>query len=84
MADYDFRSLSPFDFELLCRDLLQKHLGVYLESFSIGRDQGIDLRAKPEKENIIVQCKHYADSGFTALIHSINPLHSRSAPKTAL
>ena len=44
MADYDFRSLSPHDFELLCRDLLQKHLGVHSESFTTGRDSGIDFR----------------------------------------
>lgn len=39
MAEYDFRSLSPHDFELLCRDLLQKVLRVRLESFSTGRDR---------------------------------------------
>jgi hypothetical protein len=44
MADYDFRSLSPHDFELLCRDLLQKPLGMTLESFTMGRDSGIDFR----------------------------------------
>ena len=27
MANYDFRSLSPHDFELLCRDLLQARKG---------------------------------------------------------
>lgn len=31
MANYDFRSRSPHDFELLCRDLLQRPLGVMLE-----------------------------------------------------
>lgn len=35
MAEYDFRSLSPHDFELLCRDLLQRVLRVRLESFSV-------------------------------------------------
>jgi hypothetical protein len=44
MADYDFRSLSPHDFEGLCRDLLLKLLGVQLESFTTGRDSGIDFR----------------------------------------
>jgi hypothetical protein len=28
MGDYEFRSLSPHDFEMLSRDLLQKPLGV--------------------------------------------------------
>ena len=67
MADYDFRSLSPHDFELLCRDLLQKPLGVRLESFMIGRDSGIDFRYLSNADNLIVQSKHYVESGFDAL-----------------
>lgn len=67
MANYDFRSLSPHDFELLCRDLLQVSLGVKLESFTAGRDSGIDFRRRTEEENLIVQCKHYVDAGFDAL-----------------
>lgn len=81
MADYDFRSLSPHDFELLCRDLLQKALGVRLESFTAGRDSGIDFRYRDpmanlialvkrdtERRNLIVQVKHYAESGYDALV----------------
>ncbi|HZR04083.1 MAG TPA: restriction endonuclease, partial [Burkholderiales bacterium] len=84
MADYDFRSLSPHDFELLCRDLLQKPLGVHLESFTAGRDSGIDFRyrdplasliAQVEGDterrtptNLIVQVKHYAESGYDSLV----------------
>ena len=67
MAEYDFRSLSPHDFEVLCRDLLQQALGVRLESFSTGRDSGIDFRYSSNTTNLIVQCKHYADSGFDML-----------------
>jgi hypothetical protein len=59
MADYDFRSLSPHDFELLCRDLLQKRIGVALESFTMGRDSGIDFRYRSASVDLIVQCKHY-------------------------
>jgi hypothetical protein len=33
MAEYDFQTLSSFDFQVLSRDLLQKKLGVVLESF---------------------------------------------------
>jgi hypothetical protein len=55
MADYDFRSLSPHDFELVCRDLLQKPLGVRLESFTAGRDSGIDFRYRTKTYTLIVQ-----------------------------
>ena len=41
---YDFKVLSPADFEDLTRDLLQQLWKVKLESFKTGRDQGIDLR----------------------------------------
>ena len=64
MSDYDFRSLSPHDFELLCRDILQKPLGVQLESFTAVRDCGIDFRYRWGDANLIVQCKHYAASGY--------------------
>lgn len=67
MADYDFRSLSPHDFELLCRDLLQRTLSVRLETFTVGRDSGIDFRYHQGGANLIVQCKHYAESGYDAL-----------------
>jgi hypothetical protein len=62
MPNYDFLNLSPTEFEELSRDLLQKHLGVYLESFTQGRDDGIDLRYSRDKENtLIVQCKRYKE-----------------------
>ncbi len=65
---YDFKSLSAYDFEILVRDLLQKHLGIFLESFKSGRDQGIDLRYAPAKDqSLIVQCKHYAGTGYSGL-----------------
>lgn len=67
MADYDFRSLSSHDFALLARDLLQANLGLRLESFSSGPDSGIDFRYWHKSTNLIIQCKHYADSGFAAL-----------------
>lgn len=48
MADYDFKAcLSPLDFELLSKDLLEAELGIQLENFSEGRDKGIDLRYAP-------------------------------------
>lgn len=69
---YDFRSLSPLDFEELSRDLLQKELGIVLESFKNKRDQGIDLRyCYSADKYLVVQCKHYNRSGFPSLLKSI-------------
>ena len=63
MPDYDFRLLSSYDFELLARDLLKEELKVRLESFSKGRDGGIDFRFRSARGALVVQCKHYEDYG---------------------
>lgn len=60
MPDYDFRSLSPTDFEALACDLLNEELGLRLRSYPAGPDQGIDLRqVGPDGSTTIGQCKHY-------------------------
>jgi ABC-type oligopeptide transport system ATPase subunit len=64
---YDFRSLSPLDFENLVRDLLQAELDLTLESFGPGPDSGIDFRCCHYFGQTIIQAKHYVGSGFAAL-----------------
>lgn len=72
MPSYDFTTLSPLDFEHLVRDLLQGELGIHLESFKAGRDGGIDLRYAPDaRRSLIVQCKHYAASGYSTLFRHL-------------
>ena len=71
MPQYDFKALSPIDFELLVRDLLQKELNLTLESFKAGRDSGIDFRYSSGAGDLIVQCKHYAESTFPMLLSTI-------------
>lgn len=62
MPDYDFKSLSPTEFEDLTQDLLQKHLSLFIESFTAGKDGGIDLRcASCTRNQVIIQCKRYND-----------------------
>ena len=67
MPDYDFKQLSPHDFELLARDLIQARDCIVLESFTTGRDLGIDFRYALAAGNIVVQCKHYVGTGFAGL-----------------
>jgi hypothetical protein len=68
---YDFLTLSPDDFQLLVRDLLQAELGVRLETFTQGADQGIDLRhVDPQQgRGLVVQCKRYKD--FSSLFRNL-------------
>ncbi|GAB5342092.1 nSTAND3 domain-containing NTPase [Pseudomonas fluorescens] len=71
MPDYDFKQLSPHDFEQLSRDLLQAKNKIILESFKVGKDQGIDFRYARGKNNVIVQCKHYIGTGLAGLIRDL-------------
>ncbi len=59
MSNYDFNNISPFEFEELVRDLLQKKMKVDFESFPEGPDEGVDLWHHKLKGDIIVQCKRY-------------------------
>jgi hypothetical protein len=68
MPDYDFKQLSPHDFEELSRDLIQERDGIVLESFTSGRDGGIDFRYARGTDSTIVQCKHYAQTGLPGLL----------------
>lgn len=59
------------DFEALSRDLVQAKEGIFVESFTAGRDGGIDLRyAKPQGTATVIQCKHYK-SGYDKLLSKI-------------
>ena len=72
MPDYSFETLSPIDFEHLARDLIQAELKIRLESFKSGKDGGIDFRYSPNENNIlIVQVKHYVNTGLKGLINKI-------------
>ncbi|MDA7988570.1 MAG: restriction endonuclease [Alphaproteobacteria bacterium] len=72
MSRYNFKSLSPQDFEELIRDLLQAEEGVPVEAFKAGRDGGIDLRYKQANgDEVIVQCKHYVDSDYSKLVSNL-------------
>ena len=69
---HDFSQLSDKDFENICRDLLQIEMGVKLETFKSGRDQGIDIRyLGTDEDAIYIQCKHYLISGLQKLISNL-------------
>jgi hypothetical protein len=72
MPNYDFRSLSPVDFEHLTRDVLNADLGLRLQSYPPGRDQGIDLRQVDTDGTIaVVQCKHYLESSWSTFLRAV-------------
>jgi Restriction endonuclease len=71
MTDYDFRQLSPHDFERMSRDLLQADWDIKLESFKTGKDGGTDLRCAQAGAHTIVQCKHYSRTGLAGLLRDL-------------
>ena len=58
-SDFPFQELlSPYDFEILVRDLLSRELGIKFRAFAEGPDGGVDLRYSADQSNtVVVQCK---------------------------
>lgn len=70
MATYDFHVLQPSEFEELTRDLLQKEWKCFIESFTSGRDGGIDLRCSTNNGGkAIIQAKRYKD--YSSLLSNL-------------
>jgi len=70
MLDYDFLTLSPNEFENISRDLLQKKLSIYIESFTTGKDGGVDFRHTSDiSKTTIIQSKRYKD--YTSLYNHL-------------
>ena len=77
MSNYDFKQLSPSDFELISRDLLQAEMNITLESFANGKDGGIDFRYIKNSSNLMVQCNHYVNTGLSDLISTLKKEKSK-------
>src|SRR5690625_372090 len=82
VSNYNLLNLSPIEFEDLAGDLLQEHLGLYLESCKEGKDGGIDLRYSHDKNNHIIQCKRYNDfnnlkSNLSLEVEKVNKLNPK-------
>jgi len=69
MKNYDFLILSTDEFERFSRDLLQKIYRTKIESFTTGKDNGIDLRYTRSKKTFIIQCKRYQN--YSMLISNL-------------
>lgn len=69
--NYDFKTLSPADFEDLARDLVGADEGVRFEGFGAGPDGGIDGRHATSSGSIIMQAKHRVGSSFPSLLTTL-------------
>lgn len=68
---FDLANLNDFEFESLCRDIMQKKLAKELHIFARGVDEGIDICDKNINPNIMIQVKHYIGSTVAHLKSSL-------------
>lgn len=68
---YQYGNLSDFEFELLCRDIMERKLGFPLRCFAPGRDGGVDITETKLSGKHMVQVKHYIDSPYRTLLSSL-------------
>lgn len=85
MDRFDLRRLTDFDFERICKDILETELGLQLEIFAAGADGGVDLRhmAPSAGGALIVQCKHWHASGRAKLIKHLETSESKKVARLA-
>ena len=65
---YQYGNLSDFEFELLCRDIMERKLGCPLRCFAPGRDGGVDIMETRLSGCHMVQVKHYIDSSYNTAL----------------
>ena len=68
---FNLESLNDYEFEILCKDILEKILDIELYTFAKGRDGGIDICDAKTYPTIIAQAKHYYKSSFQQLLSSL-------------
>lgn len=67
----NYANLNDAEFEALCKDIMERMLGVSLRRFGPGRDHGVDLTDDAAKKKIVVQVKHYQNSTTDQLVRSL-------------
>lgn len=67
----NYANLNDMEFEALCKDIMERMLGVSLRRFGPGRDGGVDLTDDVSTKSIVVQVKHYRNSTTSQLVSSL-------------
>jgi len=82
MNEYDFSKLNDKEFEALAIDLIAKLEGKRVERFKPGKDAGVDGRFFATKNSeIVIQCKHWARTGLTALLRNLKSTEAAKVDK---
>ena len=67
----NYANLNDMEFEALCKDIMERMLGVSLRRFGPGRDHGVDLTDDVSTKSVVVQIKHYRNSTTDQLVRSL-------------
>lgn len=67
----NYGNLNDVEFEALCRDIMERMLGISLRRFGPGRDGGVDLTDDVSTKSVVVQVKHYQNSTTDQLVRSL-------------
>lgn len=81
---YNYANLSDYEFELLCRDIMEKKLGRSLRCFAPGKDGGVDVTESKLSNEVMIQVKRYISSPFSELLSSLRkelPKVQKKQPK---
>lgn len=82
MNDYDFKTLNDKEFEILCSDLVGLIEQRQFERFKPGKDAGVDGRYFIEEDKeIVLQCKHWANTPLPQLINSLSKVEKKKLDK---
>lgn len=68
---FNLSNLNPYEFELLCKDIMEEKLNKPLYNFPEGPDQGIDITDSKINHKVIIQAKHYAKSSTSKLLSDL-------------
>lgn len=67
---FNFKNLSDYEFEVLCKDILEIKTNKVFNTFAKGKDGGVDIRGL-ENEKMVAQVKHYICSPVSNLIGNL-------------
>lgn len=67
----NYANLNDMEFEALCKDIMERMLGVSLQRFGPGKDGGVDLTDDISNKSVVVQVKHYRNSTTGQLVRSL-------------
>lgn len=66
---YNFQNVNDYEFEVICKDILEVYTGKEFKTYAKGPDGGIDIKAVINEKDI-GQAKHYTSS-TSALVSSL-------------